>query len=422
MDSQKITEIGQQNSDNLTLREEIKKSLEESREVILNGGVNCIPIPFTRFRGDFPGIRKKFYYVISGATKSSKTQLTNFLFIITPLFYYMEHPDQIKPKIFYFPLEETKEDITLRFYSYVLYYITNGRVIISPEDLESVDERKPLSQEVLDLMDSEEFIKIANVFEECVEFHKDQKNPTGIYKTVKSYLDNNGTIEYIEKDITYTDDNGNIRKERIRKANKYIPNNPKEYVIYITDHAGLLQVERGMTLKETIEKLSEYNMLLRNNYSAIPVLVQQQNAETTNLDAYKANKIRPTKDGLKDSKRPGEDCTVLIGITNPYSFGVPDYLGYNIQTLKDNFRVMEIVLSRKGRANGICPLYFNGAINQYTELPLPNDTLGIEKVYSYLENLRKKSTTFFISEIKNKLQRKNKISIFAKLFNKLKIF
>lgn len=62
-----------------------------------------------------------------------------------------------------------------------------------------------------------------------------------------------------------------------------------------------------MSLKETIEKLSEYNKDLRNDYGAIPVLVQQQNTETTNLDAFKANKIRPTKDGLKDSKRSGED-------------------------------------------------------------------------------------------------------------------
>lgn len=273
-----LTMTGQQNSGK-SFREEIKQSLIESRETILNGGVNCIPLPFTRFREDFPGIRKKFYYLISGATKSSKTQITNFLFIITPLFYYIKHPEQIKPKIFYFPLEETKEDITLRFYSYVLYYITNGRLIISPEDLESVDERKPLPQEVLDLMDSEEFINITNVFEECVEFHESQKNPTGIYKTVKSYLDSNGTMEYESKEITYTDDFGTTKKEIIRKAVKYTPNNPNEYVIFITDHAGLLQEEKGMTKKETIEKLSEYNMYLRNNYSAIPVLVQQQNSK-----------------------------------------------------------------------------------------------------------------------------------------------
>ena len=128
--------------------------------------------------------------------------------------------------------------------------------------------------------------------------------------------------------------------------------------------------------------------------------------ETTNLDAFKANKIRPTKDGLKDSKRPGEDCTVLLGITNPHAFGLPDYLGYDIKQLKDSFRVLEVVLARKGRANGLCPLYFNGAINLYQELPLPNDVININKVYNRLEELKKNTIhkVFFLFN-KNKVDK-----------------
>ena len=47
----------------MTLREQIKDSLIKSRDVILNGGVNCIPSRLVRFRKDFPGIRKKFMYI-----------------------------------------------------------------------------------------------------------------------------------------------------------------------------------------------------------------------------------------------------------------------------------------------------------------------------------------------------------------------
>ena len=89
---------------------------------------------------------------------------------------------------------------------------------------------------------------------------------------------------------------------------EYIPNNPNEYIIPIVDHVGLLQEERGMNLKMTIEKLSEYFVILRNRYSITPVLVQQQNMETTNLEAFKANKIRPTISGLSDSKYTAKDC------------------------------------------------------------------------------------------------------------------
>lgn len=263
----------------MTLREQIKESLIKSREVILRGGVNCIPSRFTRFRADFPGIRKRFSYLITGATKSSKTQFTNYMFVITPIFYYLEHPELIKPTIMYFPLEETKEEITLRFYAYVISYLSNGKYEISPENLESVDERNPLPQEVLDIMDSEAFIRIANAYEECVTFYED-RNPTGIWKTVRAYLESNGKTIKEKKEVTYVDEiTGKTIKDTVEVFKEYIPNNPNEYIIPIVDHIGLLQEERGMTLKMTIEKLSEYFVILRNRYSITPVLVQQQNTK-----------------------------------------------------------------------------------------------------------------------------------------------
>lgn len=379
-------------------RQKIKRHLIEERENILRGGVNCIPLRFERFRSELPGIRKKFYYLVSGATKSSKTQITSFLFIITPILYYLEHPDKIKPTIHIFPLEETEDDITLRFYAYILYYLTDGRICLSPEELESVDERYPLDQEVLDLMDSEEFVRIADLFDECIHFHPDQRNPTGIYKTIKSYMEDNGTVHYRKKTVKYKDDFGIDKEETVNEIVGYTPNNPNEYVIFIVDHVGLLQTERGWSLKETIEKLSDYCVILRNRYSAIPVIVQQQNSETTNLDAFKSLKIRPTKDGLKDSKRTGEDCTVFLGITNPFAYELRDYLGYNISQFRDTFRVLEVVLSRKGKANGLCPLYFNGACNDYKELPRPDDTQAMDKWYQWLKVKREKKNakTFFM--------------------------
>ena len=149
--------------------------------------------------------------------------------------------------------------------------------------------------------------------------------------------------------------------------------------------------------------------------------------ETTNLDAFKSNKIRPTKDGLKDSKRPGEDCTVLIGITNPYSFGLPEYLGYNIQKLKGSFRVLEIVLARKGRANGLCPLYFNGAINLYRELPLPTDTINMNKVYNSLSELKKNTIdkVFFLfnkNKSKKDIDKKKRVFNFANFLKNGKLY
>lgn len=120
--------------------------------------------------------------------------------------------------------------------------------------------------------------------------------------------------------------------------------------------------------------------------------------ETNNLEAFKANKIRPTVAGLADSKYTSRDCNVMIGITNPYSHELDEYLGYQINKggvgLKGNARFMEIVINRNGNANGICPLFFDGAINNYRELPLPTEKEKLEQYYNYAKSIRTVKTFF----------------------------
>ena len=80
-------------------------NLKDRRNNALNGEINCIPFDFTRFSNDIPGIEKDKYYLISGNTKSGKSQLTNYLFLYTPLLYAYHNPEKVRVKIFYFLLE-----------------------------------------------------------------------------------------------------------------------------------------------------------------------------------------------------------------------------------------------------------------------------------------------------------------------------
>lgn len=52
-----------------TLRERVLYNLKERRERILEGSLNCIPSPFTRFRDDFIGIEQATFYTITSFTK-----------------------------------------------------------------------------------------------------------------------------------------------------------------------------------------------------------------------------------------------------------------------------------------------------------------------------------------------------------------
>lgn len=383
----------------MSLTSRILQTLENRRKRILEGDINCIPSPFKRLSNSFPGIEQDKYYLISGSTKSAKTQITNYLFVYTPIMYAFKHPEQLRVKIFYFPLEETPENITLRFMSYLLYTLSGMKIRISPMDLKSTNADRVLDEEILNILKSEEYQKILKFYEDNVLFMS-ARNPTGIYKTIKDYADKNGIIHRKKVKIT-NKETGNT--EEVEAFDYYEPYDKKEYVIVITDHVSLLGQEKGMNLRETINKYSEYMMIARNNYHYIPVCVQQQSTETTSLEAFKSNKIRPTMAGLSDSKYTAKDCSIMLGITNPFAFELPEYLGYDISRLRGHARFLEIVLNREGESNDIAPLYFDGATNFFIEMPPPKDTVSLQKIYDLIGKFKLSHSKLFMSISNNKV-------------------
>lgn len=355
-------------------------SIEERRSRILNGDINCIPSPFSCFSEDFPGIQQGKYYLLSAHQKGGKTQLASFLFIFEPILYAYRHPEQLKLKIFYYPLEETQERITLRFMSYLLYTLSNYTIQVSSEDLLSV--KDALDNEIIDILKSEEYQNILNYFITCIEF-RESSNPTGCYKDLKKYAESNGIIH--KKKISYPDRvTGEIITQEV--FDYYEPFDPKEYVLIIYDHLSLITQEQGMDLRQSMNKLSEYMVYLRNTFNYTPVVIHQQSSETQSLDAFKANKVRPTATGLADSKYTARDCNLMFGLSNPYAFEIPEFLGYNIGRLRNNVRFLEVVLNRDGNSNGILPLYFNGKCCYFSPLPSPKNEVAMKKVYDMIEH------------------------------------
>lgn len=358
----------------------VLKNLEERRQKILDGGINCIPSPFKAFEEDFPGVEQAMYYLVSGGSKAAKTQITNYLFLYIPILYAYYHPEQLRVRIFYCPLEETPEKITIRFMCYLLYTLSDMKIRVSSKDLGSINKEHIVDKKVLEILNSMEYRSILDFFEDRVVFLS-EKNPTGVWKEINKYALNNGKIHRKSKII----ENKDGSKQVIEAFDYYEPEDPDEYVIIIVDHASLLGQERGMSLKECIDKLSEYFKDIRNNFHYTPVLIQQQNVETIGLEAFKTNRIRPTQAGLADSKNPGKDCSLMLGITNPHAFDRTEYCNYNILRLRSFVRFLEVTLNREGVSNGIIALYFDGATNFFTPLPKLNELDKLQKVYQLVD-------------------------------------
>ena len=82
--------------------------MENKRQRILSGSVNCIPSPFKRFTNDFCGVEQDTMYCITSFTKGGKSQFCSYTFIYQTIVYSYFAKEKLDFKIIYFPLEETK--------------------------------------------------------------------------------------------------------------------------------------------------------------------------------------------------------------------------------------------------------------------------------------------------------------------------
>lgn len=360
----------------------VLESIQTKRDRILSGKINCIPWGLPRFEEHNPGIEQGKYYLVTANSKVGKTQITDFLFLYNVAKHLIDNGLNVSAKIFYFTLEMNKEEKMLACFANILYEKEGIR--ISPTDLKSTRASKVLPQEILDiLLEYEPYFK---KIEEIVEFIDDIRHPTGIFNVVKKYALANGTVK--TRKIL-------IDGEEQTVADYYVPDNPEEYVMIIIDHVSLITPEKKdgiqMNLQDSIAMLSSrYLITLRNRFNYIPIVIQQQASAQESVENKKANKLKPSLDGLGDCKLTQRDANVIFGLFSPMRHEIPTFGGYDVTFFRDNIRFLEIIGGREGGAGNTAPLYFDGAVNYFKELPKPDDAMGMTQVESFVRTNRSK--------------------------------
>lgn len=354
---------------------DVISNLEKRKENLLKGGVNCIPLPFKRFRSEIPGIEQGQYVLVTANQKTGKTQYADFVYVFSVLDYCFEHKDQCSCHIIYFSLEESIQKVIERYMSYLLYKLDGLRY--SPADLRSTSADYPVPDEVLDLLKSERYQERLRFFEECVQFDTENTNPTGILRVCEEYAKSVG--DYRSHKMMSKNGSG----KSVDVFDSYTQDDPNHYKIVIVDHIGLVDKEQGFKTKDSVDKVSEYFVkYLRNRYNYTCVAIQQQASDAEGLEAIKARKMVPTAATLGDSKYTARDCDIAIGLFDPSKFGLANWLGYKIQDvdgigLKSNARFLYVLANRNGEMGGVCPLFFDGAVCNFEELPRPDDTKAL---------------------------------------------
>lgn len=84
---------------------------------------------------------------------------------------------------------------------------------------------------------------------------------------------------------------------------------------------------------------------------------------------------------------------IVLGLFDPSRFGLQNWLGYKIQDmdgtgLRNYGRFLYVIANRNGEMGGICPLFFDGAVCDFEELPRPDEVNAITKYYTKAQNLK----------------------------------
>lgn len=381
----------------------VLNNLKERRERVLSGLYNCIPFPFPRFRKWVPGTEKGKFIVVTANQKVGKSKLCDYLYVYEPLFFAMEHPE-LKVKVLYFTLEMSPEEKYNEFLCHLLYRL--DRIRVSPTDLKSTEKERPISAEILALLETEKYQKYIKAFEDMVIYMDDIRNPTGINKCCRDYALSHGHLNYktiVTKDQVTGDA---VERQIVDTDDPYTPDDSEESRIIIIDNASNLTNEQGMKKMETIDRMSKYGIQLRNQLKYIFVLIQHQAQAQEGIENQKLNRLKPSSDGLADCKTTTRDANMVIGLYSPFKYGLREYEGYDITKFRNHIRFMEVIEDRDYGANGqICPLFFDGAVSSFTELPRPDESVEIQKVYGLLEKLAKPNKVFLAFSVKKVIKK-----------------
>lgn len=274
----------------MTFKERIEKGLAGDFKGLKNG--------LNRINRYIFGIQRSCYTILGGLSGSAKTTLIDFMLINA-----IEDAKYTKTpiNIFYYSLEIDEVSKKCNWLSTLIYNKYN--IIIPPEKIKGLGEFR-LTKDEQQLVDSE--ISNLDKIWAKINWIWESTNPTGIYKAMWTHMTPRGEFIY----EPYIDEFNNPQKRIVKFVNK----NPNEYNILVGDHMALLTIEREFTLKQNLDKNSEYCVRLRNLFGMTIIWLSQFNQGLSSVERqkYKGVDISPQQSDFKDSTTPYQDKNKII--------------------------------------------------------------------------------------------------------------
>lgn len=317
---------------------------------------------------DINGVQQKKMYIVAGPEKSGKSTFTDYAFVIQPYLYAIKHNINIEWRYYSYEIDRVSKEFD--FACYFLYHDYGINEIKLPDgvlkDGKNTIELNPSYLKGHFIDDSDNFIKVNDdIIEKLQVVIKDRIEPLfGIYAangvriqkgmmTVKERAENPTGLY---KDILeLAAEKGTVHVNNYKTPVSYKPKDESAFTIVILDHIRKLKPERGWKMKETIDKMGEYIVILRNllGFTFVPIIHTNRNLSSINRLNFFKKDLYPTPEDIKDSGNLGEDCDYMFTTFNPNDdkYSIKEHFNLKIRDSKGNIlyptlRTIHLVSSR----------------------------------------------------------------------------
>ncbi len=326
------------------------------------------------------GVHQGKIYGIFAPPKTGKTAYVDFSFVIHPILYALENNIPIEYIYYSFEISRVvKEFIYASFFfkhdfneskfehkgkmykissAYLLGHLKdddNELITVSESHKEIL--RQIYTNRIIPLF-GEYNSKNEKIKKGIIQFIEDRINPTGILNYLKKHAEDDG--EFIRESYDTKENGSIITKQRVTG---YVPKDSKKYTVIVIDHIRKLSSERGFSIKENMDKMSDYQVSLRNtcNYTFVNVVHSNRNLDDIQRVKFNTEFLAPNSTDIKDSGNLAEDANVLIGLFNPAkSLGLKKHFGVELKDVPD-YLSWHLVEAREAECPQQLPLRFNGS-------------------------------------------------------------
>jgi hypothetical protein len=166
-----------------------------------------------------------------------------------------------------------------------------------------------------------------------INFIEEKDNPTGVRNFILDYARQRGKFVYEE----FKGTDGKTG----RRIVGYNPYNVDKYNIFVMDHLRKLKPERGYQTKQTVDKMVEYQVELRNwcGYSFIDIIHLNRSMSDEQRKRMMGDLLYPNSDDIKDTGNLAEEANHVFTMMNPNDdkYNLRKHFGATIKDTAGNY-------------------------------------------------------------------------------------